>query len=743
MNPVAIQCGSCYPQKGTIMLKHKINAKALLSIILGLIFIINIIPISAFADSAEAVYTTPIEEPPVYASSKAELQELEAVVDIDELKAYLFEQFKSCPKYIDVSAFNIPNNSDNADALKQLIWEELPIAFHVRGLGTSGLSDITVISATYYYSSDEYLDMYSECVEAADRILAGIKNNEGLSDTEKALLIHDRLALACEYDFNNTDNMYDLYGALVNGIAVCQGYAEAYDYLLEQVGIDSFICSSEQLNHAWNIIYINNKPYHVDVTWDDYAWQNGARGAVGIVGHENFLRSSDGIYAAGHEADDYDTSPSDTTYDSYFWQNSDTAFQLIDGEIYYIDNVNATLNRYSDNKALCDVSDMWEFSYGHWGNHARLSADGTNLFYSLSDAVYKYDLTSNASEKVFEPSLANWNCIYGFAFADGYLICDINDTPPYSEYGIDNLYQIRALYDEISPSASLSSSNDCAPSQTVTLVLSDNVGLAGYYWGTDGTYTNNSFISVSSDNGSAAVTETVSTPGTYYLAVKDTSGNVSEKYSLSFCKTTLDANGGGVSPSYIITQSGSSIALPIPTRDRYNFIGWGTSADSASGVTSIMPSGDETYYAIWEELSEIPTDVRISYLPVKTTYYIGESLDTSGLALELTYTDGSVETVTSGFTVSGFDSSAVGTKTVTVSYGGKTASFDVTVSDGADIPNIPGDINGDGRVDSKDLTRLMKKLSGQDVVTYGPDVTYDGIVDTKDLTRLMKMLSGQ
>ena len=53
----------------------------------------------------------------------------------------------------------------------------------------------------------------------------GIKNNNNLSDVEKALLLHDRLAVLCEYDYNSTADQHNMYGVFVNQTAVCQGYA--------------------------------------------------------------------------------------------------------------------------------------------------------------------------------------------------------------------------------------------------------------------------------------------------------------------------------------------------------------------------------------------------------------------------------------------------------------------------------------------------------------------------------------
>ncbi|MBQ3007550.1 MAG: leucine-rich repeat protein [Clostridia bacterium] len=75
--------------------------------------------------------------------------------------------------------------------------------------------------------------------------------------------------------------------------------------------------------------------------------------------------------------------------------------------------------------------------------------------------------------------------------------------------------------------------------------------------------------------------------------------------------------------------------------------------------------------------------VSIASLPSTTSYtYRIENLDLSGLALTVTYSDGTTETVTdtSKMKVTGFDNTKAGTQTVTVEYEGLTASFDVTVS---------------------------------------------------------------
>ena len=70
--------------------------------------------------------------------------------------------------------------------------------------------------------------------------------------------------------------------------------------------------------------------------------------------------------------------------------------------------------------------------------------------------------------------------------------------------------------------------------------------------------------------------------------------------------------------------------------------------------------------------------ISIASMPVKTEYFINESLDLTGLIVVAHYEDGSSETITE-YTVSPFDSSAIGTKTVMLTVGSHTASFEVTV----------------------------------------------------------------
>ena len=71
--------------------------------------------------------------------------------------------------------------------------------------------------------------------------------------------------------------------------------------------------------------------------------------------------------------------------------------------------------------------------------------------------------------------------------------------------------------------------------------------------------------------------------------------------------------------------------------------------------------------------------MEINSLPDKLTYFVGDSLNTFGLSLLLSYNSGKTEIITSGFTCSPLAFAQSGTKTVEISYGGFLESFEVTV----------------------------------------------------------------
>lgn len=125
-------------------------------------------------------------------------------------------------------------------------------------------------------------------VEAVAReVVASIPTDA--SDYEKAKQVHDYLVTHIIYDGEDQSGGQDIYAALVRGRCVCNGYAKAYEYLLDQVGVECqrIEGTADGESHSWNRTVLDGIICYTDVTWDDieqfgengqeyisYAWFN-------------------------------------------------------------------------------------------------------------------------------------------------------------------------------------------------------------------------------------------------------------------------------------------------------------------------------------------------------------------------------------------------------------------------------------------------------------------------------------
>ena len=88
------------------------------------------------------------------------------------------------------------------------------------------------------------------------------------SDYKKVKAVYDYMCKNVVYD--NSLKRYSAYHALVGKKAVCQGYAVSVHRLLRNLGVETRIVTgkAESINHAWNIVKINDQWYNLDSTWD-------------------------------------------------------------------------------------------------------------------------------------------------------------------------------------------------------------------------------------------------------------------------------------------------------------------------------------------------------------------------------------------------------------------------------------------------------------------------------------------
>ena len=264
---------------------------------------------------------------------------------------------------------------------------------------------------------------------------------------------------------------------------------------------------------------------------------------------------------------------------------------------------------------------------------------------------------------------------------------------------------------------------------------------------------------------------------------------------------SYNANGGSGAPAAQIKTAGTALTLSStkPTRTGYTFKGWATSASGSVAYqpgSSFTTDANTTLYAVWEKnVSATNAQIVVSSgeaMPgeaITVTIALKNNPGIASLKLRVSYgdmltlTDISYNTAIGGMsqqpqtmaspvTLNWFNGIAdstgdwtFATLTFVVSetaQAGDTADITVTYN-ADDVYNIadknvafavvngtvevadymPGDINADGTVNNRDLTRLFQYLSDWNVEVNEPalDVNGDGSINNRDLTRLFQYLS--
>lgn len=169
-------------------------------------------------------------------------------------------------------------------------------------------SKVISVRLSYAVPVDE-LDAYEAKVEA--KVAEALTWTDSSMDmAHRAQALHDYLVRNCAYDSDAARYTKDVpqqyrasytaIGALVDGRAVCQGYADAYSLLLARAGIESTYVSSAAMNHGWNMVKVGDRWYHVDVTWDDSGNGGADQGFDADVSHADFLKSDETMRSLGH-----------------------------------------------------------------------------------------------------------------------------------------------------------------------------------------------------------------------------------------------------------------------------------------------------------------------------------------------------------------------------------------------------------------------------------------------------------
>ena len=147
-----------------------------------------------------------------------------------------------------------------------LFW--LDLEYHALSLG-----DFSIL-----FLKEKYEDLELKQKEI-DRVVEAMLDeiiSDDMSEYDKVLAVHNWLCESIDYKEGKNDSDQDIYGAFILKEARCAGYAKAFTYALDKIGIKSEVISGDSINkqgdsvaHAWNVVYIDGEPYYFDITWND------------------------------------------------------------------------------------------------------------------------------------------------------------------------------------------------------------------------------------------------------------------------------------------------------------------------------------------------------------------------------------------------------------------------------------------------------------------------------------------
>lgn len=243
---------------------------------------------------------------------------------------------------------------------------------------------------------------------------------------------------------------------------------------------------------------------------------------------------------------------------------------------------------------------------------------------------------------------------------------------------------------------------------------------------------------------------TVTVDGGYNLAGCKLKLRFDEGF-LQYVRADFGAFGGvteaGVSPDNSVTLSFVSMEA-VATTQTFCTV-WFRIVDGAVGTTQIEPIVAEAIDVNNQNVSGLSADsvsitvtaqtLTMTSQPTKKYYFCGEPLDTTGMTLIATFSNGATKGLTD-FGLFGFDSNSSGNQTVTVRSGKNTASFEVVVA-------RKGDVNCDDLVNLADYaiivdTAVFAENQPEGESMFRQDLMQDGAVDCFDAAYESLLISG-
>ena len=161
-------------------------------------------------------------------------------------------------------------NTDQVQYTFEAVFADHPELFYVQTAYTEKYTSdrkVVEIDMAYYTIANDLANAKTAFESAATAIEEAARQYP--DDYSKEKYVHDALMQTVVYDASAPMDQ-SAYSALVNGRSVCAGYARAFQYIMQKLGIPTYYCAGTSgEDHAWNIVKLGDGYYNVDVTWDD------------------------------------------------------------------------------------------------------------------------------------------------------------------------------------------------------------------------------------------------------------------------------------------------------------------------------------------------------------------------------------------------------------------------------------------------------------------------------------------